>query len=326
MKADPAKSHTVIAAAGSGKTTVLIGRAEYLARHGIPQQDIVITTFTREAAENIRARLAGKRLDKVQVGTMHSLSGLWLHAAGVKAQGFDDAIRLATVHGKANKHILLDEAQDLSPDQWAWAKANAKTLYSVGDFRQAIYGWRNAKRGALLEQARETGRQLDMFTEGGEIDLPFNLRSHSAIVALGNAIADGSRSAASVTSGGEVHRVKVGTERDELIELVKWAHRTEGSKAILARTNTEVARIKADLTLAGFADVPVMTIHASKGAEWDSVALACGHRKPSETNTEARETMYVAVTRAKATLFITSIGQLPAILQKAIEETTGRVP
>lgn len=326
VKADPAKSHTVIAAAGSGKTTVLVDRAAYLAKQGIRPQDIAITTFTREAADNIRARLAGKGLDAVQVGTMHSLSGYWLHSAGVQASGFDDAIVQATAIGKRDKHILLDEAQDLSPDQWAWAKANAKTLYSVGDFRQAIYGWRSAKRGALLDQALETGRQPDMFSEGGEIDLPYNLRSASAIVALGNAVAAGSRAAASVTSGGEVHRVKVRTEREEVMELICWAEATPGRKAVLARTNSEVAYIKAEMTLAGFGRIPVLTVHASKGQEFDHVALACGRRKPSETNDEARETMYVAVTRAKSTLFITSIGQLPSILQKALEETTGRVP
>jgi hypothetical protein len=324
-KADPDASHTVVAAAGSGKTHLLLQRAAYLVKRGVKPKDVVIATFTREAAATLRSRLPAA-LSAVQVGTMHGLSGHWLHAAGCEASGFDEVIALATRLGTRRYHVLLDEAQDLSPDQWAWARANAKTLYSVGDNRQAIYGWRNAKRGALLEQARATGRQLDMWSEGGVIDLPYNLRSSSAVVGLGNAIAAGSRPACAVRSGGAVERVKVATPRDEVAELLRWAHRATGSAAVLARTNAEVARIRAELVLAGLAAVPVMTIHSAKGQEWDSVALACGQRKPSDAEEEAREALYVAVTRAKTDLFITSIGQLPPILEDGIVKTTGRRP
>lgn len=327
--ADPKKSHTVLAAAGAGKTRVLVERAAYLAAI-LPlaeQSKIVITTFTREAAANIRARLAARGLEgRVAVGTMHSLSGEWLAAAGSKSSGFDESIEAATALGSRDKHILLDEAQDLSPAQWAWARAHAKTLYAVGDHRQSIYGWRNASRGALLEQASLTGTDLDFFEVGGVIELPTNFRSSSAIVALGNAVMPSDRQAVALISGGEVSRVKVRTLREEVLELICWCDVTKGEKAVLARTNAEVAYIKAELTLAGFADVPVLTVHASKGQEFEAVALACGTRKPSEEGAEARETFYVAVTRAKTSLFITSVGQLPKILEAAITLTTGARP
>jgi Bacteriophage replication gene A protein (GPA)/AAA domain/UvrD-like helicase C-terminal domain len=315
ITADLSASHTVLAAAGSGKTHVLVERVKYLLRRKVPASSILITTFTREAAEGIRARLMN---DAVQVGTMHSLAGFQLSAAGQSATCLDDVISAAAALGRQDKHILLDEAQDLSPDQWAWARAHGKTLYAVGDHRQAIYSWRNAQSGALAEQARSTGGQLDFFSPGGEIHLPFNRRSAAAVVALGNALMPDAAPAHALIGGGSVKAVQVPTVAAELEQVLDFVSSSaQGSCAVLARTNTEVARIKSTLVLAGFADVPVMTIHASKGLEFDRVCLSCGHRKPSESGAESRETYYVAATRAKATLLVTSVGAYPTVLETA---------
>lgn len=95
---------------------------------------------------------------------------------------------------------------------------------------------------------------------------------------------------------------------------------------MLARTNEEVAAVKSRLVLAGHADVAVLSVHGAKGLEWDAVCLFCGARKPSEAAAEAREVYYVAVTRARDSLFITSTGQLPAVLRDGLVKITGRVP
>jgi hypothetical protein len=310
-------SHTVIAAAGAGKTTVLVGRASYLVSQGIAPEKIVITTFTREAAANLVNRLASAGVEGVQVGTMHGLSARWLKGSDVELD-YDKLIDYSTLCGIKDKHLLMDEAQDLSEAQWSWATAHGKTVYAVGDFRQAIYGWRGAKPAGLLDQARSTGPQSDFFTDGGWIDLPFNLRSSSSIVALGNAIAGSSRPAGSIRTGGSIEVVKLATSQEELLELACWVSEALGSVAVIARTNDEVARIKSYLTLAGLASVPVLTVHASKGLEFDAVALACGKRKPSEDSDDARQTFYVAATRAKESLFISSVGEFPAVLKEAL--------
>lgn len=315
IRADVKTSHTVIAAAGSGKTHVLVERVKYLLRRKVPAAAIVVTTFTREAAEAIRDRLNN---DAVQVGTMHSISGSMLASRSASSGCFDDVIAQATAFGQRDKHILLDEAQDLSPEQWAWADANGATLYAVGDYRQSIYGWRNAKAGALIEQARKTGRQLDFFNASGEIHLPFNRRSAAAIVALGNALMPDAAPAHALAGGGEVQGVQVRTLGDELQQLLEFAsYAAPGTCAVLARTNTEVARIKSFLTLMGLESVPVLTIHASKGLEYDHVCLACGHRKPSESGDQSSEMYYVAVTRARSTLLVTSVGAYPDVLAAA---------
>lgn len=315
ITANVQQSHTVLAAAGAGKTHVLVERVRYLLRRKVPASAIVVTTFTREAAEGIRARLNN---DAVTVGTMHSISGAMLAAAGESSTCLDDVIAQAAVLGRRDKYVLLDEAQDLSPDQWAWAKAHGKTLYAVGDHRQAIYAWRNARAGALAEHALTTTGQRDFFSAGGEIHLPFNRRSAAAIVALGNALMPEAAPAHALVGGGFVHGVQVATLDAELAQILEFVSECgEGTRAVLARTNNEIARIKSCLTLAGFADVPVMTIHGSKGLEFDHVCLACGHRKPSESGAESSETYYVAATRAKSSLLVTSVGAYPAVLAAA---------
>jgi superfamily I DNA/RNA helicase len=222
------------------------------------------------------------------------------------------------MHAVKDKYLLLDESQDLSPDQWAWAKANAAAIYAVGDHRQSIYAWRGAERGGLLAQAFETGGQPDLFTDGGSFDLSVNRRSCSAIVELSNRLVPASRPALSERSGGSVTALRVSFASEEIAALIQFAKTSQGTAAILARTNTEVAKIKAELTLANFPHLPVLTIHGAKGLAWDSVAVACGHRKQSDLSDEARETLYVACTRARDSLLLTSVGAFPAELEEAL--------
>lgn len=69
----------VIAAAGSGKTAMLLGRIQYLIEAcGVPASKILASTFTRKAAEEMEVRLAaliGERVAaKVSLGTLHSVA------------------------------------------------------------------------------------------------------------------------------------------------------------------------------------------------------------------------------------------------------------
>jgi DNA helicase-2/ATP-dependent DNA helicase PcrA len=66
----------VLATAGSGKTRVLTLRAARLIDEGIPASRILLATFTKKAAEEMRGRLAGmigeERAKPAWVGTFHS--------------------------------------------------------------------------------------------------------------------------------------------------------------------------------------------------------------------------------------------------------------
>lgn len=324
--------HYIVAGAGSGKTKVIIDRVLYMIDQGVDPSSIVITTFTRDAAKSLKARLVAKAaelsIDKqsslfeleddssletqvamVSVGTMHTLASLWINTSF--KGGFEELLEHSAATARKDKYLLVDESQDLSKAQWAWIDAHAKTIYAVGDFRQAIYGW----RGADSEVYRER------LTQYKPLILNTNYRSSAAIVALSNVIANApvEYQANAVRAGGSVTwRVSL-NESEELNSLVDWLEeRVEGSTVVLTRSNSERAFVKSSLTLRRL-EVDVKTIHSAKGLEWNNVALYCSKRKESDEAEDAREVLYVACTRAKDKLYITSTGTLPEILGEALE-------
>ena len=67
--------HTLtLAGAGTGKTTVTVGRCNHLLANGVPDREILLITFTRRAANEIRSRIhaANRGRTQVFVGTFHS--------------------------------------------------------------------------------------------------------------------------------------------------------------------------------------------------------------------------------------------------------------
>ncbi|MCO6390987.1 double-strand break repair helicase AddA [Aliihoeflea aestuarii] len=83
----------------------------------------------------------------------------------------------AWVHYKLDKgidHILLDEAQDTSPDQWRVVRQLAdeffagetaheglRTVFAVGDEKQSIYSFQGAEPEAFAVSGREFGRRVE---------------------------------------------------------------------------------------------------------------------------------------------------------------------
>ncbi|MEN4052373.1 MULTISPECIES: ATP-dependent helicase [Sulfurimonas] len=72
----------IIASAGTGKTSTIVGRIAYLLNSGIAPQEILLLTFTNKAAAEMVARVAeyfgadvAKRID---AGTFHAVSYRWL--------------------------------------------------------------------------------------------------------------------------------------------------------------------------------------------------------------------------------------------------------
>lgn len=70
----------VVAGAGTGKTSTIVGKVEYLLSAGLAKpDDILLMAFTRKAAEEMRERLARVTGADVAVLTFHAL-GLRIHA------------------------------------------------------------------------------------------------------------------------------------------------------------------------------------------------------------------------------------------------------
>lgn len=91
-------------------------------------------------------------------------------------------------------HLLVDEFQDTSRDQWSATLplaseclAKGGSLFCVGDVKQAIYGWRGGEARLFDEVAAD--EELNAMSGGVRRDsLPFNWRSSPEIVAFNNRV------------------------------------------------------------------------------------------------------------------------------------------
>ena len=69
------KDTLVVAPPGSGKTTVIINRVKHLIDNGVEPKNIIVLTFTKSAAENMRSRFKSicNNIDTPFFGTFHGL-------------------------------------------------------------------------------------------------------------------------------------------------------------------------------------------------------------------------------------------------------------
>lgn len=94
--------------------------------------------------------------------------------------------------GSRLHHLLIDEFQDTSQDQWAAITplaeeclAKGGSLFYVGDVKQAIYGWRGGDATLFDSVAAQPGL-TDMVAEPEKNGLRHNWRSREAVVAFNN--------------------------------------------------------------------------------------------------------------------------------------------
>lgn len=130
----------ILAGAGSGKTRALTHRAAYLLQQGVPEDRILLVTFTNKAAGEMQDRLAklsGKRLS--MAGTFHSFCAKLLRIEG-KALGissrfviYDEADRLAAAK-LAMKRLDIN-LREYAPRSIIYAISAAKNeLISADDY------------------------------------------------------------------------------------------------------------------------------------------------------------------------------------------------
>ncbi|PIB26676.1 helicase [Amylibacter kogurei] len=170
----------VLAGPGSGKTRILVHRIAYLLRvKREDPRDILVLTYNRHAAAEIRARLrhlVGEDASRVTVSTCHALAmrlvGASFSGAVSEERDFDgiimDAVHqingdgLSRSEAEAQREaliqgyrwILVDEYQDIGPEEYALIAAVAGrslddpdqrlSLFAVGDDDQNIYAFAGA--------------------------------------------------------------------------------------------------------------------------------------------------------------------------------------
>jgi hypothetical protein len=159
------EGHRVIhGAAGSGKTMILVFRAQYLAQTVQPDEPVLVMCFNRSLADRIDAMLRARGVDeRVQVRTFHAwcqdmvrsyqldvpsnLTGSAYFEA--LADVIERAIERGRVPGGQYSALLIDEAHDFE-DAWLrmapkLVKPSTRSLLVLYDDAQSIYQQRRRR-------------------------------------------------------------------------------------------------------------------------------------------------------------------------------------
>ena len=190
----------VVACAGSGKTTTIVQRIHHLLTEcDAPPQSVMLTTFSHNAAMDMKARLSETMEGEsgVIVGTFDSLalqlvSKHALHAIDPSRRDVSEYSAmfvefLNTAEGAAYargiKHLFVDEFQDINDVQFEIVRlfhTHGASITCVGDDAQSIYGFRDANVAFM--------RHFDThFPNAKTHAMCTNYRSTADIVAVANA-------------------------------------------------------------------------------------------------------------------------------------------
>lgn len=197
-------------------------------------------------------------------------------------------------------HVLVDETQDLSRLQLDFLRAvgpDAK-FWFVGDPDQGIYSFRGAQASMMHRLRDETGVMHTLAT---------NYRSARSIVVHANNVIANNPDRFPVqwrTHRQDEGSVKVEFHEHGILEkeaTLEWLAASPNTRCVLARTQALVLPFKEQ-------HLPAMTVHESKGLEWEEVKVigceAALFPHPLGAREEERRLFYVAMTRAKTALIL----------------------
>ena len=323
----------VIASAACGKTRVLTERVRHWLKQGIDPSDICCITFTNAAADEMRVRLAEDYKDGMFIGTIHSLAARFLMRAGLKKEvnaaiDKDDFNTFFTLIKKNRSYIehfdyiLVDEAQDLSQDEYEFIFSMIKPTcyFVVGDYRQNIYENRGSSSRFMLCLANDPGTKQYSLNENYRNGSNILARAKKEIKKIG--VLDDS---IPMNRGGCVYEGPFNIDT-----LVDWIQNTGewGEWAVLCYKNTEKDYLRKllenyDIETMTFNlrrktkkqldelmktnKVKVITIWGAKGLGFPHVAVyGCNWLTKQGKYKEGCRVDYVAYTRAMDTLMIFS--------------------
>ena len=204
VTADPFQHQRILASAGSGKTTTIAARIAWLLTNtNVTSDQIVLLTFSRNAAREMLARV--RRLVgsvSLWAGTFHALANTILRTYSDSSNSssslfFIDELPvrwmqwMRTDRGRKwvgrIKYIVVDEFQDINAIQWRLLETMrhiGARMIIVGDDAQNIYTWRGSSAGFLLDFH-------SLIPSVHDYQLRQNYRSTEAIVAVANRVMRG---------------------------------------------------------------------------------------------------------------------------------------
>lgn len=276
-----------------------------------------------------RDSIIKRMIEKNILGTIDDLNKRYKHYK--QEQGLIDfndmmgeAIRLLTEDRavcrevqRRYKYIVVDEFQDTSDLNFSLLSLLVCTkkpgLMVVGDDWQSIYGFRNARIEYIINMKK-------YFPDVKVLRLTQNYRSRKEILTFAHRIIKKNRfrSRKKVISvkgkGGSVEGLRVSSFEEELnvLACIIEGLRNRGIQtAVLYRNNWQGEKIRSVIKERpgeGEDSIHCMTIHSSKGLEFNTVILT-GLRdgtfpNPATDIEEERRLFYVACTRAEERLIV----------------------
>ncbi|MEE1722506.1 HelD family protein [Streptomyces albidoflavus] len=221
------------------------------------------------------------------------------------------------------RHIVVDEAQDLSPMQCRAVARRAAhgSLTVLGDLAQGTAPWAAADWPGLLAHLGREEAVVTRLTEGFRLPAAVAELANRLLPELGVDL----EPVRSPRTGGEVRVQRVADPAASVLAAVTAALRRPGSVGVIA-AGPAAARLREALTAAGHTlarpggtqgRVTVLAASAAKGLEYDHVIAV----EPAEiVRAEPRglHRLYVVLTRAVSRLHVLHAEPLPEALAGAV--------
>lgn len=348
-------SHMIIGPPGSGKTNLLLLRANYLCKSDKP--NVLILVFTRALREFIAAGAEKYLFSSSKVQTYNGWAIRLLAEHGVEIKKFDDFYKERNYLIKqlnkliANEKvtsdyydaILLDEAHDYLVEEIKIINQFSKDLFAVSDIRQQIY-----RKGI------ETVEYLKTITE--TIELRYHYRNGIHICRFADNIMKGKKLYAQLeptalynekSRPSSVKNFRCFDINEQCGLIVKELETQleaypEELLGIICPRHEELAKIKEFMELSSLKElciyqdnksgyVPfdkdhpicVSTLHGAKGLEFRAIHIAACDTLRSFYRTN-RNMIFTGTTRAKTSLSLYYSGDLYGYLESAIANLSPR--
>jgi hypothetical protein len=195
VQSDPDLNMRVVAGAGSGKTTTILCRVKYILDNFTLPDRILILTFNRDSAQNIRNRISSLfgfpiHLNIYTIDAFcYKLMNYYNYDSDIKIYSVSEysntGLKLMEKFGKEissqYKYIFFDEFQDVNDVQFNILKIfvdNGCVLTVIGDDCQNIYQFRGTNNYYMIN--------FDRIIDSCTFKLTTNYRSIASIVEIAN--------------------------------------------------------------------------------------------------------------------------------------------
>lgn len=277
---DSNESMVCIAGPGSGKTRVLTSKARRLLNEG---RNVICLCFTRAAAAEMSSRVPN-----LPATTIHSYCcqyvGWQVPRGGSNDDGYQYLLHRFLLENEFRfDWVLVDECQDLNPEEMDVVfNMIGDKVFAVGDPYQSIYGFQGAMGPNVIELLKRCGCN--------EAPLRNNYRSCPEVVNRLNEMYNRDLISKGVKDTGLT--AILCRRNDDVFEVSNFLKRRTISHRI--RLSAMLSKER-EWDVSGQSNLRLMTVHSSKGHEFDRVLLY--NWLPDNYEEESR-VHYVAVARA----------------------------